>query len=275
MEFVLFKKRFKSQTALVVLIAVILLLPELVAAAARPAGPTVPRFDFVPVRGGTFRMGCPSNVEGCLDDERPDHQVRVNDFLLMRYPVTQAQWVQVMGRNPSHFQSNPQNPVEQVSWRDVQVFIEQLNRMTGLRYRLPTEAEWEFAAQGGRVGPPQQPRPRRGQAADRAYLVDSAWYNANSRGTTQPVGQKLPNSLGLHDMMGNVWEWVNDIYDRDYYRVSPTNNPQGPQNRFANVRAFRGGSFMSEERHMRTTIRNHAQENYRAIYLGFRLALDL
>lgn len=235
---------------------------------------SAPEIEMVRVRGGSFRMGCPGEGIGCLADERPIHEVRLSDFHISKYPVTQAQWVAVMGSNPSYFQGDENRPVEQVSWNDVQEFITRLNAMTGRTYRLPTEAEWEFAASGGMAAQRQSRRERRAAVAetmDREFLDEFAWYSLNSGGTTHPVGQKKPNELNLYDMQGNVWEWVYDRYDRNFYRNPPLRNPRN--SRTGEDRVMRGHSFMSEERHFRPSVRNYNQPNYRAIYLGFRLAM--
>jgi formylglycine-generating enzyme required for sulfatase activity len=215
------------------------------------------------VHGGKFRMGCPSlDGAGCLGDERPRHEVKVNHFLIGRYPVTQQQWKAVMGENPSNFPGDSL-PVEQVSWEDVQEFIARLNKMTGKKYRLPTEAEWEYAAHGG-IKASDEP------FGGHQFLADIAWYEYNSRGRTLPVGTRGANELGLHDMIGNVWEWVNDWYSRDYYRDSPFGNPRGP--RRGSERVYRGCAFNSGEPVCRISIRNYAKPNYRTVNLGFRLA---
>jgi formylglycine-generating enzyme required for sulfatase activity len=224
-----------------------------------------PEIEMVFVGGGKFRMGCRGNDAACTSDERPPHEVKLGGYYIGKYPITQKQWAQVMGVNPAQFDGAGWEtlPVEQVSWDEVQEFIKRLNVMTGKKYRLPTEAEWEYAALGG------------GKAKDEnfsghRFLDDVAWYDYNSFGRTHGVGGKQPNELGLHDMLGNVWEWVQDWYDRSYYRDGPLNNPKGPKN--GTERVYRGGSFNSDEQYCRVSLRNYAKPGYRTIYLGFRLA---
>ena len=146
-----------------------------------------------------------------------------------KYEVTQDQWQAVMGSNPSEYKNCGGNcPVDSVSWEAIQLFIGRLNdRHDGHSYRLPTEAEWEYAAGAGAAGTPT------------GNLDDVAWYDGNSGGQTHPVGQKKPNAWGLYDMLGNVWEWCQDRYDQNYYRISPSNDPQGPSD--GQTRELRGG----------------------------------
>jgi formylglycine-generating enzyme required for sulfatase activity len=249
-----------------------------------------PDIEMVLVRGGRFRMGCQSAMESCINDERPIREVQLNSFWIGKYPITQGQWQAVMGTNPSVFTGDPNRPVENVSWDDVQAFITKLNQMTGRRYRLPTEAEWEYAARGGQeaTGSRETRAERRAREAAEAegdaaagdrgraqmffghrFLDDVAWYSYNSGGETHPVGGKNPNELGMYDVIGNVWEWVSDRYDRYYYRNSPLRNPPGP--RHGDDRVYRGNSFRSDERYCRLSIRNHAHPGHKSLDLGFRL----
>jgi formylglycine-generating enzyme required for sulfatase activity len=163
-------------------------------------------------------------------DEEPSHEVQITrGFEMGKYEVTQAQWYVVMDANPSHF-NGPDLPVETVSWNDAQEFIGKLNAMNdGYRYRLPTEAEWEYAARAGTTG---------AWAGD---LDSMAWYRANSGVQTHPVGQKQPNAWGLHDMLGNVWEWCQDWYGENHDQNSPMSNPTGPSSGVFHV--LRGGDF--------------------------------
>ncbi len=175
-------------------------------------------------------------------DEKPVHKVCVDDFYIGKYEVTQGQWKAIMGNNPSSFSNCGDNcPVENISWNDAQEFINKLNKKTGKNYRLPTEAEWEYAARSG----------GRSEKYSGGNDIDSvAWYKKNSGSKTHPVGQKSANGLGLYDMSGNVWEWVNDWYSSSYYSKSPKNNPKGPD--IGSARVLRGGSWYDDAGEART-----------------------
>ncbi|MFZ4520471.1 MAG: SUMF1/EgtB/PvdO family nonheme iron enzyme [Bacteroidales bacterium] len=216
-------------------------------------------FDMLVVEGGTFMMG--SNDGG--DDERPIHKVTLYSFCIGKYPVTQKLWQLLMENNPSHFKGY-QLPVDQVSWANTQEFIQKLNFITGKNYRLPTEAEWEYAARGGNQS--------RGYTYSGSNIIDDvAWYNSNSGGETHHVGQKHANELGLYDMNGNVWEWCNDWYSKDYYASSPESNPQGLADGY--YRVNRGGSWYNYAQGCRASDRGHGTPVSRCAYLGFRLVL--
>ena len=212
------------------------------------------------VKGGCYQMGDTFGDGG--SDEKPVHEVCVDDFYIGKYEVTQDQWRKVMGNNPSNFSSCGGNcPVEQVSWNDVQDFIRQLNSQTGKAYRLPTEAEWEYAARSG----------GKSEKYSGGNDIDSvAWYGSNSGSKTHPVGQKRANGLGIYDMSGNVWEWVQDIFSDSAYRSHSKNNPiyTGSGAR----RVLRGGSWGSDPRYVRAALRGRDTPDVRRSVLGFRLA---
>lgn len=216
--------------------------------------------EFVLVKGGCYQMGDTFGDGG--SDEKPVHEVCVDDFSIGKYEVTQAQWEAVMGSNPSNFKQCGGNcPVESVSWNDIQEFIKKLNNMTGKTYRLPTEAEWEYAARSG----------GKSEKYAGGNDVDTvAWYDNNSGSRTHPVGQKQPNGLGIYDMTGNVWEWCQDWYGDGYYKSSPKDNPQGPSS--GSDRVLRGGSWVNNAASARATNRGRNSPGGRYDIHGFRLA---
>jgi formylglycine-generating enzyme required for sulfatase activity len=222
--------------------------------------------EMVFVKGGTFTMGCTSEQTDCGDDEKPAHQVMVSDFYMGKYEVTQKQWREIIGSNPSYFNNCDNCPVENVSWNDVQEFIIKLNQKTGKNYRLPTEAEWEYAARGGSAGSPTR-------YAGSNTINEVAWYADNSGQKTHPVGQKKANELGIYDMTGNVWEWCNDWYGSDYYSSSPQYDPKGPVT--GSRRVIRGGSWFIYPQGCRVSnrISNDPDDGYD--YGGFRLVHSL
>jgi len=216
------------------------------------------------VEGGTFTMGATSEQGSEVwDDEKPAHKVTVSDFYIGKHEVTQAQWKAVMGSNPSHFKGD-NLPVDSVSWDDCREFIRKLNERTGLRFRLPTEAEWEYAARGGNQS-------RRYKYSGSDDLGSVAWYGGNSGNKTHPVGQKRANELGLYDMSGNVGEWCLD-WKRDYSSFSQT-NPMGPVSGAYRVR--RGGSWYGYARRCRVSDRGVCPPTLRLSTLGLRLVLDI
>ncbi|MFM7311357.1 MAG: formylglycine-generating enzyme family protein, partial [Flavobacteriales bacterium] len=215
--------------------------------------------EMVFVKGGTFQMGS-SNGE---EDERPVHQVTLSSFHIGKYEVTQAQWREVMGTNPSYFKKCDQCPVEQVSWYDVQDFITELNTKTGKQYRLPTEAEWEFAARGGLKS--------KGYTYSGSNTVkDVAWMVDNAGSKTHPVGQKQANELGIYDMTGNVWEWCADWYGA--YSAANANNPKGPSS--GGSRVLRGGSWDNLAQDCRSADRLRYVAERRNRNCGIRLVLS-
>jgi len=214
------------------------------------------------VSGGTFIMGCTEDQgSNCYEDENPPHTVTLSSYYIGKYEVTQAQWMAVMGYNPSHSQGCDECPVESVSWDDVQEFLSKLNKLTGKNFRLPTEAEWEFAARGGSIGSPTL-------FAGGNDLDSVAWNEYNCGDRMHPVGLKAPNELGLYDMSGNVWEWCNDWFG-DYDSTAKT-NPKGHSKGICRV--TRGGSWFHDALLCRTSFRECGPPDLRGDFHGFRLA---
>ena len=234
---------------------------------ADPSAPSESQLEIpmVLVQGGTFTMGCtPEQGNDCYDEERPEHQVTLSDYYIGKYEVTQGQWKAVMGieNNPSRFKGN-NLPVENVSRDDAQEFINKLNKIKGEKYRLPTEAEWEYAARGGNQS--------RGYKYSGSNDVgDVAWYKDNSGKQTHPVGTKQENELGIYDMSGNVCEWVSDWYG--LYRSDAQKNPLGYSS--GSYRVYRGGGWGNFTRYARTSHRSYYNSDARGSGLGFRLALS-
>ena len=223
--------------------------------------------DMVKVEAGTFMMGATSEMKDPYDDEKPVHQVTLtNDYYMGKYEVPQALWEAVMGSNPSKYKGD-NLPVEKVSWNDCQEFISKLNSLTGRKFRLPTEAEWEYAARGGK-------RSRGYQYSGNSNISDVAWYDGNcvniSGINTHPVGKKQANELGIYDMTGNVWEWCQDWYGS--YSSSSQTNPTGSYS--GSDRVYRGGSSGSYARGCRLSYRCCDAPDLRSNDLGLRLALS-
>ena len=220
------------------------------------------KFNMVKIKGGTFRMGATSEQSNYDNDEKPVHSVTLSDYYMGETEVTQELWEAVMGSNPSRFMGDNQRPVERVSWDDCQEFIKKLNQLTGKEFRLPTEAEWEYAARGGKYS--------RGYKYSGSNNSDEvAWYGTNSGDKTHPVATKKANELGLYDMSGNVLEWCNDWYG-DYHSNSQT-NPTGPSQ--GEYRVLRGGSWDFNDGGVRVSDRLNFTPDFRFIYYGLRLAL--
>lgn len=219
------------------------------------------RFQRIPA--GTYMMGSHEGQE----DERPVHEVTISeDFYLGVFEVTQAQWEQVMDTNPSRFR-DPFRPVETISWEDAQTFIDRLNmREATERYRLPTEAEWEHAARGGT----QTPYSFGDSTAD---AEGHAWYLVNANRQTLPVGRKKSNPFGLHDVHGNVWEWVADAYDPLYYQRSPTLDPANAVS--SPARSMRGGGWLTLIEDLRTANRGWARGDVGSRMVGFRVLREI
>ena len=219
--------------------------------------------DMVHVEAGTFTMGATQEMENPYEDEKPTHQVTLtNDYYIGKYEVTQALWQAVMSNNPSEFMGD-NLPVEFVSWKDCQEFISKLNRITGKTFRLPTEAEWEFAARGGK-------KSRGYQYSGSNNLSDVAWYEDNSGSKTHAVGSKQANELGIYDMTGNVWEWCQDWYGK--YSSSSQINPNGATSE--SCRVDRGGCWSNTARGCRSSCRDNSTPDDRDYRLGLRLVLS-
>ena len=220
-------------------------------------------FKMIAVEGGTFLMGSSESDAEADDDEKPQHEVTLSNYYIGETEVTQELWKAVMGSNPSYFEG-AKRPVEKVSWDDCQTFILKLNEKTGKTFRLPTEAEWEYAARGGKKS--------KGYTYSGSNSIgDVAWYEDNSGNQTHDVGTKQANELGIYDMSGNVWEWCQDWYCETYYENSPSTNPLGPD--LGMSRVNRGGSRWNGARGCRVANRGGRSPGYRYIDLGFRLAL--
>ena len=226
---------------------------------------------MVAVEGGTFTMGATAEQSSdAFSDEKPAHQVTLSSYCIGQTEVTQELWVAVMGYNPSYFTGNLQRPVEKVSWTSCQTFITKLNQLTGANFRLPTEAEWEYAARGGNKsqGYKYSGSNTIGNVAwysDNAYSVGSSSSNYG----THPVATKAPNELGLYDMSGNVWEWCQDW--NGSYSSGSQYNPTGPTS--GSNRVSRGGSWLSFAGNCRVSDRDFDAPSVMRNYLGLRLAL--
>lgn len=240
--------------------------------------------EFTLIPAGFFRMGAVDHDRNASREEKPEHGVRITrPFYLGRFEVTQAQWEAVMGENPYSLERTrsswndlirqpgrfiaPQKPAT-VSWNDAQSFIKRLNQMEGHnRYRLPTEAEWEYAARAGSED-------IYSFGDDYQQLERYAWYGGDfATGSTHPVGRKLPNAWGLHDMQGNVWEWVQDWYEAYYYSNASIDDPAGPPS--GSKKVVRGGSWHQTGDGWRLSARRDYPPDYRGISIGFRVVLQL
>ncbi|MCG6551367.1 MAG: formylglycine-generating enzyme family protein [Candidatus Magnetominusculus sp. LBB02] len=225
-------------------------------------GQGVSDIPMVFVKGGCYQMGETSG--DVHQNEKPAHEVCVRDFYMGKYQVTQSLWKEVMGDNPSKLQTGESYPVESVSWNDVQRFIQRLNAMTGKKYNLPTEAQWEFACREG------------GKDVGKAYTVsekelsDYAWYRDNAEGSTHAVGQKHPNELGLYDMLGNVWVWLRDAYAPDAYADGKTTENIASDGR----RVIRGGNFNTNADSLRCSRKGSYPSGSQEQDIGFRLVLE-
>jgi len=226
---------------------------------------------MVKIPAGSFLMGteeaevirlCKEYETDWYKCEMPQHRVNLQEFYLGKYPVTQEQYQAVMGNNPSKFKDNPKNPVENVRWNDAQEFCQKLSDKTGKKYRLPSEAEWEYACRAG-----TQTRYYFGD--DQKLLGEYAWHGENSGDKTHPVGQKKPNNWGLYDMHGNVWEWCEDGW-HDNYQKAPTDGTAWNENHsVTNMRVLRGGSWHGNPRSCRSAYRVDYDDRF--AYDGFRV----
>ena len=219
--------------------------------------------DMVRVEAGTFTMGATPEMEDPFGWEKPTHQVTLtNDYYIGKYEVTQALWKAVMGKKPSTFKGD-NLPVYNVSWNNCQEFINKLNKITGKKFRLPTEAEWEYAARGGK-------KSQGYQYSGSNNISDVAWYEDNSGNNPQDVGSKQANELGIYDMSGNVWEWCQDRYGK--YSSSSQTNPTGANSGAG--RLYRGGSWAGYAWDCRSSYRNYYSPGSRYNHLGLRLVLS-
>jgi len=219
--------------------------------------------EFVLVKGGTYEMG---DIFGDgFPWEQPVHTVTVSDFYIGKYEVTQEQWEKVMGSNPSHFRGDGRLPVEMVSWIDIQEFIKKLNEKSGENYRLPTEAEWEYAARSGGK------KEKWAGTSNELEVGDYTWYIGNSGRKSYPVGTKKPNGLGIYDMSGSLWEWVQD-WDGTFPK-EPQIDPKGPpsDDKYG-YRVYRGGAWDYIPRIVRVFMRSGNTPDYARQWIGFRLA---
>lgn len=239
---------------LVVLAAAAMLTRESVAQST--PGTAAPPMQFVAIEPGTFMMGCSPGDTRCDPDELPAHEVRITKpFEIGVHEVTQSQWESVMDTNPSRFTGDPRRPVEQISWYDVEEFLKRLNaRNDGYRYRMPTEAEWEYAARAGAT------------TGNTGPLDEVAWHQGNAGRQTHPVGLKRPNAWGLYDVEGNVYEWTADFFDS--YDEDPLTDPTGPKT--GGSRIPRGGSWNSTPVGVRLSNRNLNYPSNPDFNIGFR-----
>lgn len=221
------------------------------------------QFKMVRVEGGEFMMGATAEQgDDAWDNEKPKHKVSLDSFYIGETQVTQALWKAVMGNNPSNWKGD-NLPVEDISWNDSQEFIRKINQLTGRTFALPTEAQWEYAARGGKNS-------KGYKYAGSNNLSEVAWFGDVR---TYPVAQKKPNELGLYDMSGNVWEWCNDWYDSGYYQSSPQHNPQGPIS--GDRRVMRGGCWLDFALYCRVSHRINCDPDYHGNSRGIRLFLSV
>ncbi|WAC07900.1 MAG: formylglycine-generating enzyme family protein [Thermodesulfobacteriota bacterium] len=233
--------------------------------------PSLPDFSFVFIPSGHFIMGSPETEPGRSDDELP-HEVSItHGYFLQTTPVTQGQWNAVMGDNPARFSHKDDDyPVESVSWYDCQKFIERLNNIGEYRYRLPTEAEWEYACRAGKFSSFSEGEINELFCEHEPNLDAVGWYCGNSDRRTHPVGQKKPNPWGIYDLHGNVLEWCQDWYGP--YPPTTQTDPTGPIT--GSGRVIRGGSWFSNAKNCRSAARFHWSPNANSDFIGFRLVRE-
>ena len=236
---------------------------------------------FIQIPASSFTMGTSDkdkeilseqkNWTRLLECERPARTVAITKpFLIGKTEVTQKQWKDVMsGKNPSAFKGD-NLPVESVGWEDVQTFIRELNKKGGGKFRLPTEAEWEYCCRAGGTNLFGLGKDNTAITSDK--LEEYAWFRANAENKTHPVGTKQPNAWGLHDLHGNVWEWCQDWYAPDFYAKGSTNNPVNTA--ASTERVFRGGSWFLDAQNLRAAFRGGNTPNFKSQYVGFRLVRD-
>ena len=221
--------------------------------------------NMVKVDAGVFTMGCANEQDAdCYYWEKPSHAIKISSFYMNKFDVTQKEWIAVMDSNPGYTPCSD-CPVENISWQETILFINRLNNLSGKHYRLPTEAEWEYAARGG-----SKSGGYKYSGSNDAFLV--SWHDKNSDKQTHPVGQLQPNELGLYDMSGNVWQWCADWFEADYYKNGTADNPKGPFG--DSYKVCRGGSWWSEAKDGRVSNRDRYPIDGRDDDVGFRLARD-
>ncbi len=231
--------------------------------------------NFVPIASGCFLMGSPLSEKDRAEEEHQHPVCITKDFLMGKYEITQGQWEAIMGQNPSHFnECGARCPVENISWEDIQLFIKKLHKKTGFKFRLPTEAEWEYAARAGTT-----------TAFSFGDNINTSQVNYDGdypyKGKTIGLDRKQPvsvgslpaNPWGLHEVHGNVFEFVQDWHDVNYYKLSPKNNPQGPKDGSFKIR--RGGSWRFDAKFCRSAFRGRFRPDSKSKLLGFRLAMSL
>jgi formylglycine-generating enzyme required for sulfatase activity len=236
--------------------------------------------EFVFIPAGTFQMGTTDAERSWLLEQKawsqfnecelPAHQVTISKpFLMGKFEVTQRQWKQVMGNNPSAFKGEDL-PVDSVSWEEVMRFLQKINHDTPAKYRLPTEAEWEYCCRADSTN--AFGLGRSGETVAPVHVACYAWFRGDADNRTHPIGEKRPNAFGLYDMHGNVWEWCQDWYAPDFYSRSPKVDPCNTEP--STERCFRGGSWFLDWANLRASYRSGNLPSFKSQYVGFRLVRD-